>query len=161
MKDDRLRETSYINCEFTKAHADKLLQYHTYLMYSFKVKLNSKSSYKAINYFLDSIDTKVSDKFFSSIDAKVRAETVDEYNKFIANYIRKTNSDIRAIETYWISDVHLPQLHEDKNEKITLEYFDNVKCPYKSPFLTKVAGKLNIDENDLTVEMLDKIDFLF
>ena len=86
LKGNLNREELQFDYEFNQQIAAMLLKYHTYLLYDLKIILESKSSYESINYFLDSIDTRVCETFFRGIDAVINSENIEEYNKFIQRF---------------------------------------------------------------------------
>ena len=126
LNEDVFKETITYHEEFDIDDAVTLLKYHMYLQYNIVIQLKSINSYEAINYFLNSINTRISSKFFKNITAFVGMNTIGIYNEFIRSF-KILMSDTDVIKTR-LANGYLTSYQSSKieNLELFLEHFDVV-----------------------------------
>ena len=113
------------------------------MLYRVDITLASRRSYEAINYFFDSVDTKIPDMFFKNINASIDPETIEEYNKFVKTLMNKTSFDTETINTHLSGRLEDAANSQNNNGNHTLEYLGIAKCLNVPVVSIKLAGKLD------------------
>ena len=89
MDGKRHKITLCIKNDFSMNHAEMLLKYQTYLLYNVSIKLESSDAFKAINYFLKTVEGAISYQFFWTVEAYAGKSWIDLYNEFVKLYLEK------------------------------------------------------------------------
>ena len=105
------------NKDFKTEYAKWLLNYQKYLLYRLCINLQTAEAYKAINYFLEKVDKRISAKFFQGVNADISIETLNEYNKFFKQYINMGFKESK-LYTKVHKDLEKPKYAEENNPKI-------------------------------------------
>ena len=145
---------------FSDKTMDRLLINQRYLLYDFHLSLIIEKQYKAINYFLDSIDLRLSHQFFTRITAMISPSNIDEYNKFIIKYINK-GFDTRVIRTTLGVILAWKGTQTSKTTPLKLEYISEISAPSKILALPKFSHRLKIDSETFTIKDLKQVCYSF